>query len=252
MSSGSKTAQGVDISGKVAATLDVIVTKARHMDELAAEVAGASREQTQGITQINGAVGQMDKVTQSNATNAAASAVAAKQLNAQAELMTQTVGELQRLVGAAHASSNAAQRMDSALTDRNLAPLRRPELKPFAPRVSRPQEEATSSPVAARASSKGARHQQEIAARELKPATRLNCWEFKNCGREAGGAKAAQLGICPAYPDHGHNCTSVAGTLCGGKVQGSFAAKLSNCMKCDFYNSEHFDRKAVAALPSQS
>jgi len=63
----SKTGQGVGISKKVAETLNEIVTKARQVDELAAEVASASREQTQGITQINAAVGQMDKVTQSNA-----------------------------------------------------------------------------------------------------------------------------------------------------------------------------------------
>jgi hypothetical protein len=26
----------------------------------------------------------------------------------------------------------------------------------------------------------------------------LNWWEFKKCGREPGGAKAAELGICPS------------------------------------------------------
>lgn len=70
----------------------------------------------------------------------------------------------------------------------------------------------------------------------------MNCWEFKNCGREQGGAKAAELGVCSAYPNDGKHCARVAGTLCGGQVQGSFAAKLSNCMKCDFYTSEHYDR----------
>jgi hypothetical protein len=28
---------------------------------------------------------------------------------------------------------------------------------------------------------------------------------------------------------------ALAGTLCGGKVQGSFAKKMTNCLKCDFY-----------------
>ena len=64
-----------------------------------AEVAGASREQTQGITQINTAVGQMDKVTQSNAATAEESAAAAEELNAQAEVMKQSVAELLQLVG---------------------------------------------------------------------------------------------------------------------------------------------------------
>jgi len=94
-----KTAQGVEINGKVAATLNEIVIKARQVDELAAEVAGASREQTQGIIQINTAVGQMDKVTQSNAASAEESAAAAEELNAQAEAMKQSVMELLHLVG---------------------------------------------------------------------------------------------------------------------------------------------------------
>jgi hypothetical protein len=28
--------------------------------------------------------------------------------------------------------------------------------------------------------------------------SKQNCWEFKNCGRESGGAKVDELGICPA------------------------------------------------------
>ena len=25
-----------------------------------------------------------------------------------------------------------------------------------------------------------------------------NCWEFKKCGREQGGIKSAEFGVCPA------------------------------------------------------
>lgn len=70
----------------------------------------------------------------------------------------------------------------------------------------------------------------------------MNCWEFMKCGREKGGTKADELGVCPAYPDHGRHCARVAGTLCNGKVQGMFALKLASCLKCDFYNSVHYDR----------
>jgi len=79
--------------------LTEIATKARQVDELVSEVAGASREQTQGITQVNTAVGQMDKVTQSNAANAEESAAAAEELNAQAAVMKDSVAELLQLVG---------------------------------------------------------------------------------------------------------------------------------------------------------
>ncbi len=34
----------------------------------------------------------------------------------------------------------------------------------------------------------------------------------------------------------GHVCWVLAGTFCGGKVQGTYAMKLTNCMQCDFYS----------------
>jgi len=88
-----KTGQGVDITSKVALVLNEIVVKVRQVDDLVTEVAGASGEQTNGIAQINVAVGQMDKVTQSNAATA-------EELNAQAEVMKRSVAELLQIVGA--------------------------------------------------------------------------------------------------------------------------------------------------------
>ncbi len=102
----SKSANGVEISAKVAKSLEEIVGKARQVDELAGEVAAASKEQSQGITQVNVAVSQMDKVTQSNAANAEESAAAAEQLNAQAETMKEAVCELLRLVNGAVAAGS--------------------------------------------------------------------------------------------------------------------------------------------------
>jgi methyl-accepting chemotaxis protein len=102
-----KTGQGVEISGKVVQTLNDIVAKVRQVDELISEVASASREQTQGITQINTAVSQMDKVTQSNAASAEESAAAAEELNAQAEVMKHSVSHLLELVGGAVSAKSA-------------------------------------------------------------------------------------------------------------------------------------------------
>ncbi|MEK7678439.1 MAG: nitrate- and nitrite sensing domain-containing protein [Verrucomicrobiota bacterium] len=96
-----KSQHGVGISAKVAQSLQAIVTKARQVDELVAQIATASQEQSQGIAQVNTAVTQMDKVTQSNAANAEESASAAEELNAQAETLKQAVGELLQLAGGA-------------------------------------------------------------------------------------------------------------------------------------------------------
>ena len=74
---------------------------------------------------------------------------------------------------------------------------------------------------------------------------KLRCWEFKKCGREKGGANVEEFGVCPVYPDSGNRCARVAGTLCGGKVQGTFAQKLGNCMECDFYKSSNYDKESA-------
>jgi len=73
-----------------------------------------------------------------------------------------------------------------------------------------------------------------------------NCWEYMKCGRQPGGNKADEQGICPAAQDKSFNginrgknagriCWALAGTFCGERVQGSFAEKRKSCMTCDFY-----------------
>ena len=93
-----RSAAGAAISAKVAKSLEEIVSKARLVDELAGEVAAASREQSEGISQVNTAVTQMDKVTQSNSAGAEESASAAEELNAQARAAQDAVGQLLRMV----------------------------------------------------------------------------------------------------------------------------------------------------------
>ncbi len=89
---------GVEISAKVARGLGEIVARAREVDELAGEVAGASQEQTQGIGQVSRAVVEMDHVIQSTASSAEESASAAEEMNAQADSLRDAVAELVRLV----------------------------------------------------------------------------------------------------------------------------------------------------------
>jgi hypothetical protein len=80
------------------------------------------------------------------------------------------------------------------------------------------------------------------------PQHRANCWEFKKCGRDPGGEKVEELGVCPAAVEGSYDginfgknagriCWAVAGTCCGGKVQGTFAEKRKSCVTCDFYKN---------------
>jgi hypothetical protein len=93
-----RSAKGAEYSRKVTVAFGDILTNARGVDELDADVSNATREQSKGIGQINLAVTQMDKVTQDNAANAEEGAAAAEELNSQAELMKQSVGKLLSMV----------------------------------------------------------------------------------------------------------------------------------------------------------
>jgi methyl-accepting chemotaxis protein len=94
----SKTAQGVGITSQVAQALNDILVKTKQVEELAKDVATSASEQTQGIAQINLAVGEMDRVTQANAAAAEECASSAQELNCQAKDMRLSVLVLHRLV----------------------------------------------------------------------------------------------------------------------------------------------------------
>ena len=75
---------------------------------------------------------------------------------------------------------------------------------------------------------------------------KTNCWEFLKCGREPGGAKAKELGVCPVATNvclnglncgknAGRCCWAVGGTFCEGDVEGVFARKLTSCLDCGFF-----------------
>ncbi len=75
---------------------------------------------------------------------------------------------------------------------------------------------------------------------------KLNCWEFHGCGRQPGGDRVSELGVCPASVEKklsgvhggtnaGRACWVIGGTFCDGRVQGSFSKKYDSCLQCDFY-----------------
>ena len=204
----SRSEHGVTISNKVAESFALIAERTVEVDRYVSEIASASQEQSQGVNQVNIAISQMNEVTQSNAANSEESASASDDLNTQAQAIKDSVKALQQLVGVEKSRKEPTTHSN-------------PKVQ-ASPRFNTPVYRKVK--------------QGEVQNEERA----LNCWEFKQCGREKGGAKAAELGVCPAYPDHGRSCASLAGTLCGGKVQGTFASKIGNCSKCKFYNSEHY------------
>jgi methyl-accepting chemotaxis protein len=111
----SKSDRAVRISAKVAQSFEEIVVKARGVDELVAEIATGSNEQSQGIAQVAVAVSKMDRVTQSNATCAEQSAAASAQLDAQSDSMRDSVTSLVELVGVRNLRHSPGTPRDSAI-----------------------------------------------------------------------------------------------------------------------------------------
>ncbi|OGQ95331.1 MAG: hypothetical protein A2521_06970 [Deltaproteobacteria bacterium RIFOXYD12_FULL_57_12] len=54
-----------------------------------------------------------------------------------------------------------------------------------------------------------------------------NCREQKQCEKKD----------CPIFNQKHQRCWQVAGTYCGGKIQGSFVEKYSSCVACDVFRN---------------
>ena len=62
------------------------------------------------------------------------------------------------------------------------------------------------------------------------------CWEALSCNKED----------CPVRKQDDYRCWLIAGTLCGGMVQGVFAKKFDSCITCEVYKQYH--RRPIRAL----
>ncbi len=89
---------GNELTQKTRDAFKANIDIAMKIGELIDEIAAASGEQAQGISQVNIAVAEMDKVTQQNAANAEESAGASEEMSAQAEQMNEFVRDLVALV----------------------------------------------------------------------------------------------------------------------------------------------------------
>ncbi len=90
--------EGVSVSQAVSSKFKSIEEAIGKISTLVSEITLASKEQSQGIEQINVAVAEMNKVTQQNAASAEESASASEELSSQAEELKAMVANLKRMV----------------------------------------------------------------------------------------------------------------------------------------------------------
>lgn len=87
-----KVENGTDLVNKSGNTLQEIVTSVKRVADIVSEISAASTEQLTGIEQTNGAVSQMDRVTQSNAAQT-------EEMSCTAQSLTKHAGDLRDLLG---------------------------------------------------------------------------------------------------------------------------------------------------------
>jgi methyl-accepting chemotaxis protein len=81
---GQVASSSVKLAEKAGTLLDEMVPSIKKTSDLVQEIAAASQEQSQGVGQINGAMGQLNKATQQNASASEELAATAEQMNGQA------------------------------------------------------------------------------------------------------------------------------------------------------------------------
>jgi methyl-accepting chemotaxis protein len=146
-------------------TMNEIVTSVQRVSDIIGEITAASSEQSDGIGQINGAVNQLDQMTQQNAALVEESAAAAQSLKEQAATLSQVVGAFKLGVpqGAAGAPLKPATRPSTLPTlTQTVAPARA---------SSRPQNTVESRHAPVRAAAAPAPLAVAAAARPMADAT---------------------------------------------------------------------------------
>jgi methyl-accepting chemotaxis protein len=88
---GDLASSSVSTAERAGKLLDEIVPSIQKTSELVQEIAAASQEQSQSVTQIGGAMGQLSKATQQNASASEELAATSEELSGQAEQLQQSV-----------------------------------------------------------------------------------------------------------------------------------------------------------------
>lgn len=103
-----KISVGQSTAHKCKDALEKIAENARTVSSMVAEITHASKEQAQGIQEINKAISQLDQVTQQNSAVAQQSSALGENLSGEAQSLSKAVGNLVELSGIqiqAHAES---------------------------------------------------------------------------------------------------------------------------------------------------
>ena len=129
---------GNTLVAKAGQTMNDIVVAIKRVTDIMADIAAASAEQSTGIEEVNGAVSQMDEMTQQNAALVEEAAAAAEALQDQASVLSQSVAVFK---------FDAVASAPPSLAPPRLSPSRAPTASPprapsrSLPRPSKPKDD---------------------------------------------------------------------------------------------------------------
>jgi methyl-accepting chemotaxis protein len=140
--SGAKVETGSKLVASAGQTMEEIVVSVKRVTDIMAEISAASREQSNGIDQVNTAVSQMDKITQQNAALVEEAAAAAKSMEEQTEELSNIVAAFQIGSAAATPPPTAARPVPTARTAQAAAhPVKPQATKPAAKKAPLQQKQ---------------------------------------------------------------------------------------------------------------
>ena len=90
--SSAQVEHGVDLVKRAGAALTRIAEQVAHIDEVVTGIAGAAREQAATLSEVNKAVGEMERTTQGNSAMVEQTAVATQSLSLNANRLRELVG----------------------------------------------------------------------------------------------------------------------------------------------------------------
>jgi methyl-accepting chemotaxis protein len=122
----SKVESGSRLVAQAGSTMQQVVESVRRVTDIVGDITAASAEQSDGIVQVNQAIGMMDQATQQNAALVEQAAAASQSLREQAVNLAQAVGvfRLERqapLIG--EGSAGAAAERGTAIVQREVLAL---------------------------------------------------------------------------------------------------------------------------------
>jgi methyl-accepting chemotaxis protein len=141
---------GARLVHSAGATMDEIVASVQRVTDIIGEITAAAAEQSQGISQVNGAVTSLDQMTQQNAALVEQSAAAAESLRDQAQRLAEVVRRFELAdAGSARPVAAITTTATSATTATPATPARSATAAPAAARQAAQPRPTRPAPVAA-------------------------------------------------------------------------------------------------------